>query len=73
MKRKQMEVVKIESIIIKVSMEGLNKRLDATEEKNINNRKDRVKYFQSQIQLKQTKTENMKEMLQKHREQSERV
>ena len=40
-----MEVVKIESIVIKVSMEGLNKRSDATEEKNINNRKDRVKYF----------------------------
>lgn len=40
-----MEVVNMENIIIKLSMEGLNRRVDTTEEKNTGNLKDRFKHF----------------------------
>ena len=40
MKRKQMEVVNMENRIIKLSMKGLNGRVDTTEEKNTGNLKD---------------------------------
>lgn len=45
MKRKQMEVVNMENIIIKVSVERLNRSLDTTKEKNPSNLKQRFKYF----------------------------